>query len=139
MISRASLLSVVFAAALPLSGCPGPAAPAQPTAPRPPIKTKAVKVGPSGADLYKSSCSACHGPDAKGVPNIGKDLVNGEFCRTQTEDQLLAFIKAGRASDDPLNTTKVPMPPKGGNPALSDSDIRSIIQYVRTLQTTPPS
>jgi cytochrome c5 len=139
MISRASLLPLGFVAALALSGCPGPAAPPQASAPRAPLKTKPVKVGPSGADLYKSSCSACHGPDAKGVPNIGKDLVNGEFCRTQSEDQLLAFIKKGRASDDPLNTTKVAMPPKGGNPALSDSDIKSIIQYVRTLQQAPPS
>lgn len=139
MIDRAVLPSLAFAAALLLVGCPGPAAPQQAAAPRAPIKTKPVKVGPSGADLYKSSCSACHGPDAKGVPNIGKDLVNGEFCRTQSEDQLLAFVKKGRPSDDPLNTTKVAMPPKGGNPALSDSDIRSIIQYVRTLQQAPPS
>jgi disulfide bond formation protein DsbB len=138
MISRASLLPLSFAAALLLSGCPGPAAPPQAAAPRAPIKTKA-KAAPSGADLYKSSCSACHGADAKGIPNIGKDLVGGEFCRTQTEDQLLDFVKKGRTSDDPLNTTKVAMPPKGGNPALSDSDIRSIIQYVKTLQQAPPS
>jgi cytochrome c5 len=137
MITRVSLVSLSFAAALALAGCPGPAAPPQATAPRAPLKTK--KVGPSGADLYKSSCSACHGADAKGIPNIGKDLVNGEFCRTRSEDDLLAFIKKGRASDDPLNTTKVAMPPKGGNPALSDSDIKSIIQYVRTLQQAPPS
>jgi len=140
MIYRTGLAAVSFAVAvaLALSGCPGPTAPPQATAPRPPIKTKA-KVGPSGADLYKASCSACHGADAKGIPNIGKDLVSGDFCRTQTEDQLLEFVKKGRASDDPLNTTKVAMPPKGGNPALSDADIRSIIQYLKTLQTAPPS
>lgn len=136
MISRSSLLVLALVAALPLAGCPGPAAP---RAPRAPIKTKAAKVGPSGADLYRSSCSACHGPDAKGVPNIGKDLVTGDFCRSQSEDQLLEFVKKGRAPDDPANTTKVAMPPKGGNPALSDADIRSIIQHLRTLQQTPPS
>lgn len=120
-----------------LAGCPGPA-PQRTSAKRPPIRTAPVKTGPTGAEHYKSSCSACHGADARGIPNIGKDLVNGEFCRSQTDDQLVAFIKVGRDAGDPANTTKVAMPPKGGNPSLSESDLRSIVAHVRTLQTQTP-
>src|SRR5262249_38319697 len=46
----------------------------------------------------------------------------------------LDFVKVGRQPWDPLNTTKVQMPPRGGNPMLSDDDLRDIIAYVRTLQ-----
>ncbi len=87
-----------------------------------------------GKDLYDSSCVACHGQNAEGVPNLGKDLVRGDFAKSQSDAELLAFIKKGRDATDPLNTTHVPMPPKGGNPALTDADIMNIIAYLRTLE-----
>lgn len=137
MTSRTLVASIALALSLLAAGCPGPQAPAQPAARKAPLRTQAQKTGPSGADLYKSSCAACHGPDAKGIPNLGKDLVNSEFCKSQTDDQMLAFLKKGRAADDPANTTKVAMPPKGGNPALKDDDLRSIVTYINSLRTTP--
>ena len=127
------LLFALAVSALLLTGCPQ-SKPKKDWSKMPPQKTKPVKLGPSGEELYRSSCSACHGADAKGVPNNGKDLVSSEFCRAQTDDQLCEFIEKGRPTSDPLNTTKVAMPPKGGNPALSDSDIKSIVAYVRSLQ-----
>ncbi len=87
-----------------------------------------------GTKLFASTCAACHGPDARGLKNLGKDLVTSEFCRTLDDDGLLAFVKKGRDPGDPLNTTKVGMPPRGGNPALSDDDLLDIISYVRSLQ-----
>ncbi|MBI5670938.1 MAG: cytochrome c [Chloroflexi bacterium] len=78
-------------------------------------------------------CSACHGPDGRGLPNLGKDLVASEFIHSQTDEELLTFIKTGRPIWDPLNTTGIDMPPKGGNPALSDEDILAIIAYIRSL------
>jgi disulfide bond formation protein DsbB len=88
----------------------------------------------SGSKLFATTCSACHGRDAKGLPNLGKDLVHSEFCKGLDDDALLAFIKRGRDPSDPANTTKVGMPPKGGNPALSDDDLLDIISYLRSLQ-----
>jgi mono/diheme cytochrome c family protein len=87
-----------------------------------------------GTKLFAATCSACHGPDAHGLKNLGKDLVASELCRKLDDDALLAFIKRGRNPGDPLNTTKVDMPAKGGNPALSDDDILDIISFVRSLQ-----
>lgn len=127
-----ALFALALGAALTFAGCPGPAP--QKPARRGPIVVEPVKTGPTGEERYKSTCSACHGPDARGLPNVGKDLVVSEFGRSQTDQQLLEFIKKGRMPDDPLNTTKLAMPPKGGNPSLSDGDILSIIAHVRSLQ-----
>jgi disulfide bond formation protein DsbB len=87
----------------------------------------------AGEPLFQGTCSACHGPDAKGLPALGKDLTASEFFQGNSDEELLAFVKVGRDANDPANTTGVAMLPKGGNPALSDEDILNIIAYVRTL------
>ena len=43
-------------------------------------------------------------------------------------------IQVGRPAGDPLNDTGVDMPPRGGNPSLSDEDLAHIVAYLRTLQ-----
>lgn len=80
------------------------------------------------------TCAGCHGPDGQGIPNLGKDLHANAFLADMTDDQAVAFLKVGRPSSDPLNTTGVAMPPKGGNPAFSDDDLYDIVAYVRTLK-----
>ena len=92
------------------------------------------KSGGSGEEMYASSCSSCHGADAKGLPKLGKDLTASAFLKGMRDDEAVAFVKAGRAASDPENTTGVAMPPKGGNPSLSDKDIAAIVTYLRTLQ-----
>ena len=88
----------------------------------------------AGEPLFQSTCSACHGPDAKGLPALGKDLTTSEFTQNSSDQELLDFVKVGRPVGDPENTQGIDMPPKGGNPALSDEDILNIIAYVRTLE-----
>ena len=85
-----------------------------------------------GQQLY-IGCSACHGPDAMGIPNLGKDLVNSEFVHSLSDAELLTFIKTGRPIWDALNTTGIDMPSRGGNPTLTDDDILAIIAYLRSL------
>ncbi|MEO8084045.1 MAG: cytochrome c, partial [Ardenticatenales bacterium] len=82
-------------------------------------------------------CAACHGPDGKGVPSLGKNLVTSTFAKDMTDAELVAFLKVGRDTSDPLNTTGVAMPPKGGNPALTDGDLMDIVAYVRQLEGAP--
>lgn len=86
-----------------------------------------------GKTLFTSSCSSCHGPDAKGLPGLGKDLVTSQFVASQSDAELLAFIKKGRPASDPANTTQVDMPPKGGNPALTDANLDDIIAFIRSI------
>lgn len=86
-----------------------------------------------GATMYTAACSACHGADAHGVPNLGKDLVESEFVHSVSDAELLNFIKMGRPIWDAANTTGIDMPPKGGNPALTDEQILAIITYIRSI------
>lgn len=86
-----------------------------------------------GQKLFTQTCSACHGPAGEGLPGLGKDMTQSEFIAGQSDDALLAFLKVGRDPSDPLNTTGVAMPPKGGNPALDDEDLQHIIAYIRTI------
>lgn len=99
---------------------------------QPPDKPSAETIA-SGKQLFERSCLACHGEGGVGLENLGKPLVGTEFMRNISDAELLAFIKTGRSTDDPANTTGVAMPPKGGNPALTDEQIEAIIAYLRSL------
>jgi mono/diheme cytochrome c family protein len=87
-----------------------------------------------GQQLFTSTCTGCHGAQGQGVPHLGKDLQTSQFVSGLNDFQLADFITEGRAVNDPSNTTHVPMPPKGGNPALSSQDIADIVAYLRQLQ-----
>lgn len=87
-----------------------------------------------GNTLFHTTCIACHGKAGAGIAGNGKMLAKNEFVKSLDDDALLAFIKQGRSPSDPKNTTGIQMPPKGGNPAMSDDDILDVIAYLRTLQ-----
>ncbi len=87
----------------------------------------------AGESSFQSICSACHGFNAMGIPGLGKALIGSKFVDSQTDDQLLAFLQVGRAVTDPLNTTGVQMPARGGNPNFTDDKLREIIAYIRSL------
>jgi len=86
-----------------------------------------------GHDLFIASCSACHGQSGEGMDGLGKPLNSSAFVSGKTDKDLITFIKMGRSSWDPENTTGLDMPSKGGNPALSDEQIADITLYIRSL------
>ncbi len=88
-----------------------------------------------GAILWMATCRSCHGPDGAGIAGQGKDIRGSEFIATKTDTELLAFVKMGRMPFDPLNTTGIQMPPRGGNPLLKDQDLLDAIAHLRTLAT----
>lgn len=92
-----------------------------------PAKAKA------GENNYQTTCSACHGFNAMGIPGLGKALIGIAFVNDQTDDQLLAFLQKGRDVTDPLNTTGVMMPARGGNPTFGDDKLVEVIAYIRSL------
>ncbi len=120
-----ALFALLALAAVVLSACGGggAAAPA------------AAKGDPAaGKTKFDGTCSACHGMDAKGLPGLGKDLTTSTFAIGLSDDDLVKFLTVGRDTGDPLNTTGVQMPPRGGNPALTENDLYDIVAYVRTLE-----
>ncbi len=87
-----------------------------------------------GREQYLGTCTACHGPNGEALPNLGKDLRHSEFVATQSDSQMRMFMKLGRNTWDAENTTGVAMPPKGGNPMLTDDDLVDIVHFLRYLQ-----
>lgn len=122
-----SLLVIALVSVLVLSACGGTPA-ATPT-------TVPAKGDPAkGATKFAGTCAGCHGPDAKGLAGLGKDLTTSTFAKGLSDADLVAFVTKGRDTSDPANTTGVAMPPKGGNPALTEDDLYDIVAYLRTLQ-----
>ncbi len=124
------LLTLTLLISLALVACGGGGGSAAEDTPPPPTASGDATAGQTA---YSTTCVACHGPEAKGVAGLGKDLTTSEFVQEQSDDELVTFIKTGRPSSDPLNTTGIDMPPKGGNPALTDDDIYNIVAYLRSI------
>lgn len=96
----------------------------------------AVGVGDpvAGASVFSGTCAACHGTDLAGIDGLGKPLAPSEFVAANSEEELVAFLKVGRPASDPLNTQGVDMPPKGGNPSLTDDDLADVAAYLKAQQ-----
>jgi mono/diheme cytochrome c family protein len=125
--SRRTWLLVGLLAAGLLAACGGGAGGQPPEGGYPPETVEA------GRTLFSQTCYACHGPDGKGLPGLGKDLTISTFVSEHSDEELLAYVKEGRPANDPLNTTGVAMPPKGGFDYLTDEDILKIIAFVRSI------
>lgn len=87
----------------------------------------------AGQKIFRTVCIACHGANAQGIKGLGKPLVGSEFFNSRTDDQMLQFLLTGRPVNDPLNTTGVVMPAKGGRTNLTDEDLLNVIAYIRSL------
>jgi len=78
--------------------------------------------------LYMQTCYICHGEDGTGeMPGV-PDLANNKTLFTDEEKLIVSRLKQGIES--PGNVT---MPPKGGNPDLSDNDLMELVKYVKRL------
>lgn len=99
-----------------------------------PVLASGAMLTDDGAVLYQQACAACHGPDMRGVTSLGNSLVESQFVADATDEELLAFIRAGRAVDDPANTSGLAMPASGGRPDLDDAQMGSIIAQMRAAQ-----
>ena len=93
----------------------------------------------TGRVNFLGNCAGCHGVDARGVPGLGKTLIESEFVRARNDQELLEFVVAGRQPFDPESTTMILMPPRGGNPGLTDDDLLTIIAYIRTVDGVAPA
>ena len=82
----------------------------------------------SGKAIYDQTCIACHGANGKGaIPGV-PDLTDSNGRLSQPDDVLLINVVRGlQSSGSPMA-----MPPKGGNPELSEADIRAVIEYLHS-------
>ncbi len=126
-----------------LAVLPSPTPLEEPTLPPTPESVAVAVLDPAkvsaGENSYQSICSACHGFNARGIPGLGKTLIDSEFVDSLTDQELVDFIIVGRQVTDPLNTTGVMMPARGGNPSLTDENLMNIVVYIRSLNQAAPA
>jgi mono/diheme cytochrome c family protein len=79
----------------------------------------------AGRAVYHRTCVSCHGEDGQGLRAGVPDFRAGVMA--YSTDSLLTHIKNGfHPPGRPLQ-----MPPKGGNPQLTNEDIRNVLTYLR--------
>ena len=85
----------------------------------------------NGYKVYTQNCTVCHDEDGTGLMPGVPDLNKSNDLHMRTVEQLVERIKQGSKNSD----LPVVMPPKGGNPNLSDDDIRDVVIYMRKTFT----
>lgn len=78
---------------------------------------------------FDQYCIGCHGPDGRGVANVGVDLVASAFVASRTEAELVEFLKVGRLPDEAGNRTGRPMP---GFSWVAEGELRSVAAFVKS-------
>ncbi len=73
----------------------------------------------------------CHGPEGKGVPNLGANLVDSEWVHSDGSLAGIAetIMKGVEASKSKTGTA---MPAKGGS-GITDEQVKAIAAYVYAL------
>ena len=74
---------------------------------------------PDGKAVYDRSCSACHATGAAGAPKLGDATAWAPRVKTGAA-ALFASATKGKGV----------MPPRGGNPALTDAEIKAVVAYM---------
>ena len=74
-----------------------------------------------GKEIFDGTCKVCHAQGINGAPILGNQKMWAKRI-TQGEDVLVEHAINGFA--------KGMMPPRGGNPELSDQDIRAAVKYM---------
>lgn len=69
--------------------------------------------------VYQNNCSSCHETGVSGAPKMG-DKTAWDSLIAKGKDQLVKSVINGMGA----------MPPKAGNPALSEEEIRVAVDYM---------
>ena len=79
----------------------------------------AAEDGKSGEQVYRETCAACHDTGAAGAPRIGDKKAWAPRIREGKRMMVKMAIRGIRG-----------MPPRGGNPALTDEEVERAVVYL---------
>lgn len=79
----------------------------------------AAPAGDKGKDIYNKACAACHMTGAANAPKFGDKAAWGPRIATGKPALYNSALKGKGA-----------MPPKGGNAALADDDVKAAVDYM---------
>jgi mono/diheme cytochrome c family protein len=84
----------------------------------------------AGGAIYRDQCSACHGLDGKGVPNLFPSLADSSVKGNDDPTTMIRIVLRGARS---AATAKEPTSP--GMPSfgwqLNDAQVAAVLSYVR--------
>jgi cytochrome c5 len=79
----------------------------------------AAEEGKRGEQVYRETCAACHDTGAAGAPRIGDKKAWAPRIREGKRMMVKMAIRGIRG-----------MPPRGGNPALTDEEVERAVVYL---------
>ncbi len=92
---------------------------------REPVKSAAAAPPPgrNGQQVYQATCVACHGAGIAGAPKLGD---KSQWAKHIAKGLGTLYTSAVNGVQGSTGA----MPPKGGNPALSDAEVRAAVDYM---------
>jgi len=95
------------------------AAPAPAAAPATAAAAPAEAAKPDGKKVYETVCTVCHGTGVAGAPKFGDKAAWAPRIKSGMDALYHSALKG-----------KAAMPPKGGNAALADADVKAAVDYM---------
>jgi mono/diheme cytochrome c family protein len=93
----------------------------------------------AGQAIYRDQCSACHGLDGRGVPQLFPSLADSAMARSTDPTTLIRLIlRGGRSVATATEPTAPGMPSFGWQ--LDDAQVAAVVTYIRNAWTpaAPP-
>lgn len=120
------------------AGQQGPSNPAAPSSPAAPLKPAALAAATfkAGEAIYRDECSACHGLDGAGVPQLFPNLAASSMVRASDPLTLIRILlRGGRSVATDREPTAPAMPAFGWQ--LNDAEIAAVLTYIRQRWNAP--
>ena len=128
MYKKTSIAAMLGVVALTLTACGKTDAPAAPPAPQAAAPAPAPAPAPAaentvGKSIFGKTCAMCHAAGVAGAPKPGDKADWGPRI-AQGKDVLYKHAMDG------FTGAKGMMPARGGNPALTDDEVKAAVDYM---------
>ena len=91
--------------------------------PAPAAAAESAKPPRDGQQVYQASCIACHGAGIAGAPKVGDKAA---WSKRIAKGNAALYASAIKGFQGAAGV----MPPKGGNPALNDAEVKAAVDYM---------